>query len=224
MKKFNLVLSGLIIFSAALVTAQTDRAAKRITTLEHQLEADQNNCKIMMELGKLYQNRAAVGDKKSVKQAVNVFKKLVKIDPDNARAQSWYGSTLTLKGRDALLPLMKLKHVNSGLKRMDKAVELAPDDIEVRSIRANTSISLPGLFGRLECGISDFEYLLNLYEKDSTVYSVGYLAEFNLNLGKAYKKQGDVVQARKHWQQVLKVLPDSHMGKNAAALLDETKE
>ena len=74
------------------------------------------------------------GDKKAVKRAKNLFENLLELEPQNAEALAWYGSVLTLRGRDVLFPVSKLGYVSNGVEKMDKAVELAPDNISKNGV------------------------------------------------------------------------------------------
>ncbi len=61
---------------------------------------------------------------------------------------------------------------------LDKAVELAPDDIELRLIRGATKVSLPFFVGTLDEGIEDLNLVINSASPDSirveALYCLGY--------------------------------------------------
>ena len=65
-----------------------------------------------------------------------------------------------MRGRDAADPLDKMKYVEKGMDEMDRAVEIAPDDISVRLVRGINSLKLPSMFNRLPIAIKDLSFLL----------------------------------------------------------------
>ncbi|MFQ6082801.1 MAG: tetratricopeptide repeat protein [Candidatus Aminicenantia bacterium] len=206
-------------FIIGLSKAQSSDPKTKIEALEENLKKDPENVEFLLELGILYHHLAQEGNKDGIKRGEEIFKKLLEIDPENAQAYCWYGSLLTLKGKYATLPFNKIRFVNSGTKKMDKAVELAPDNITVRMIRANNSLSLPDFFHRLELAITDFEYLLLLKEKNPDLFSKDILVQIYFALGKAWQRKEDIARAKKYWQKVIGIDPDSKQGIEAKRLL-----
>jgi tetratricopeptide (TPR) repeat protein len=194
-----------------------------IAALEDSLRQEPEDTGVLLKLGILYHNLGVEGDRKAVKRAKNLFEKLLELEPQNIEALAWYGSVLTLRGRDVGFPISKLKYVNNGIEKMDKAVELAPDNVSVRMIRAHNSLNLQGIFHRIKVAINDFEHLLSLSQKSPQEFSKGLLVEIYLGLGNAYKKRGDIIKARENWQEAVEVLPNSKEAEMARILLEETK-
>lgn len=174
------------------------------------------NVDSLLAIGKEYHNRALAGEKGALKRGEECFKKIIKCDSKNALAHAWFGSLLTIKGRDAEFPVMKMKYVNDGLKHIDRAVELEPENIEIRWLRAQNNLSLPYFFNRLDTAIVDLEFLYNNFSKDK--YKALHW------LGKAYKQKGDIEKARQCWQTVIKEASDSLLVDDARTLLKETEE
>ena len=193
------------------------------SALEDSLRQEPEDTGVLLKLGILYHNLGVEGDRKAVKRAKNLFEKLLELEPQNTEALAWYGSVLTLKGRDVLFPVSKLSYVNNGIEKMDKAVELAPDNINVRMVKAHNSLNLPGIFHRIEIAVTDFEHLLTLREKRQEEFSKSLLAKIFLGLGSAYKRKEDMVKARENWRKAVEVLPDSREADMAKKLLEETK-
>ena len=154
----------------------------QIVALKDSLRQEPENTGILLKMGILYHNLGVEGDKKAVKRARKLFQKLLELDPQNAEALAWYGSVLTLRGRDVWFPASKLKHVSNGIEKMDKAVELVPDNINVRMIRAHNSLNLPGIFHRTKIAITDFEHLLTLRKKRRQICLFGYVINAGLNI------------------------------------------
>lgn len=220
---YVVLILNICLVSRVLPQNEAEDIQTQIVVFEDSLREEPENTEILLKLGILYHNLGVEGDKKAVKRAKKLFEKLLELDPQNAEALAWCGSVLTLKGRDVLFPVSKLSYVNDGIEKTDKAVELAPDNINVRMIRAHNSLNLPGIFHRIEIAITDFEQLLTLREKRQEEFSKSLLAKIFLGLGSAYKKKEDIVKAREDWQKAAEVLPDSMEAEMARRLLEETK-
>jgi len=147
---FGLSLSWSGVISAQVKTTSSDSTA---IMLEKMIKKDPGNTALLMRAGMFFQQMGSSGDKKAVKKSEKIFKKLLKLEPDNAEAMCWLGSVLCLKGRDAKLPFNKVRFVNSGLKKMDRAVELDSGNISIRIIRGNTAYALPGFFNRMDTAV-----------------------------------------------------------------------
>lgn len=224
----ELIISIIIILTITHIPAQQpperEATTEEIKMLEDQLRLEPESSEIMMKLGIIYHGLARKGDKKAVKKAEDIFKKLLQLEPKNAEALGWYGSVLTMRGRDEWLPLLKIKYVNDGLKKMDKSVELDSNNITVRMVRANTCLALPeNIFHRTEVAVQDFEHLLSLREAQPDVFDEDLLASIYLGLGNAYKKKGDILKARANWQKVVDVAPNSEQMQEAKKLLADTE-
>lgn len=187
--------------------------------LEDSLKHDPENKVLLLKLAIQYHNLALRGDKDATEKAEDVLHKLLKLDSLDAEAYCWLGSLLTIKGRDAWLPVSKVIYVNDGIEALDKAVKLAPQNISIRLVRANNSLSLPGFFNRLDTAIVDFEYVAHLREKNSFILSDTVYADVLFNLGLALEKRGNEEQAINRWNQVIKLDADSQRGKEAKAKL-----
>lgn len=224
MKNFVCLITilSLCVFSPLLAQTETEDIKVRVKSLEDSLKGDPENTQLLLQLGILYHNMGVEGDKEAVKKAEKVLKKLIDLEPKDAEAYCWYGSVLTLKGKYAWFPLNKMKYVNKGIKEMDKAIELAPDNVTVRMIRANNSLSLPDMFHRTDIAITDFEHLISMKEKNPGSFEEDLLAEILLNMGKAYKKKGDLLKARENWQKVIETAPESEEALEAKELLEKT--
>ncbi|HBR09939.1 hypothetical protein LR021_03730 [Candidatus Bipolaricaulota bacterium] len=204
-----------VVGSATMVMGSTTE----IELLESRLVDDPTNISLLMQLGELYHSLAVDGERDAVQKADEMFAEILRIDPGNAEALAWRGSIYTLKARDAWFPITKLVYVYRGIGIMRRAVELAPDDIAVRMVRANTSMALPGFFGQLNTAIRDLEHLLALHEEDPEGFSNAVLADIYLALGKAREKAGDDKGARECWQKVISLVPGSDEAKEAMELL-----
>jgi tetratricopeptide (TPR) repeat protein len=102
--------------------------------------------------------RGLRGSEKDNAEAAEKFRALTEQEPDNPLYLAYYGSTFTLKARDALLPWKKLALGEEGLDLIDKAlgklgprhdsarVRNVPLSIETRLVAVNTFFKVPDQF------------------------------------------------------------------------------
>jgi len=95
------------------------------------------------------------GDPQATARAVEAFGILIETDAENPLANAYLGSSYALLARDARSVTDKVRYINRGLRHLDTAVALAPDNFVVRLVRANVTASLPAMFGREDGAIED---------------------------------------------------------------------
>ena len=95
------------------------------------------------------------GDKAATEQAVKAFLELMKAEPGNAMAVAYLGSSYAITARDSRSVTDKVRYTNRGLRFLDQAVTMAPDDFTIRLIRASVAGNLPAMFGRSETAVED---------------------------------------------------------------------
>ncbi|WP_293573962.1 hypothetical protein [Phaeobacter sp.] len=95
------------------------------------------------------------GDTGATAQAVEAFLELMKAEPGNAMSVAYLGSSYAIMARDSRSVADKVRFTNRGLRFLDQAVAMAPDDFTVRLIRASVAGNLPAMFGRSETAIED---------------------------------------------------------------------
>ena len=165
-----------------------------INELERKLIKEPQNIELLKQLGASYFFSAGKGNKEAVEKGVQTYQKLFKIDSSDVLAIAHYGCLLTMKARDSFFPWSKMKWTKKGIVQIDKAVNMAPENIQVRSIRATTYTNFPAMFKKLETALKDFNFILRK-EKDCS-------DEFKLNFyyyyGVALNKNKNIVEAKKN--------------------------
>ncbi len=221
MRRVVMMVLGLTIsFIAAAKAPEAGPSSSRIQGMEKLLSAHPDDPRLLLTLGEIYHMKGARGDKDAVKHSKALLEKLVELEPGNATARAWYGSVLTLCGRDAWLPIEKMRLVQKGLIEMDRAVELAPDDVAIRLLRARNGLSLPGVFHRLNTSIGDLEHVLSLQKAHPGTVGPGTLRGVLLELGRAYGKAGDKKKARHCLEELTTRFPRSAEAAQAAKILE----
>lgn len=149
------------------------------------------------------------GDKEAVKKACEIFKKLCSQDPQNRLVEAYFGSVTALMGRDAVNPNDRFKLAMKGLKTLDHAVSVEPDNIDIRSIRGHVCYRLPEMyFHRTGTAIEDFTYMISRYEEDSSCFTEEYYWQILFYLGSAYKELNRLQDAQAVWKKLLTVTSD----------------
>ncbi|WP_226665929.1 hypothetical protein [Metabacillus litoralis] len=134
-------------------------------------------------------HKAVKGNRKSTSQAYDLLKELNQENPSHVEALAYYGSASALLARDTPMPKDKKKFALAGLEILDKAVSKAPSNITVRILRGNVSLRMPeSVFHRTQTAIEDFEYIVQSYEKDSSILSQNAFETIVKDLAAAKKK------------------------------------
>ena len=154
-----------------------------IVMLKEKLEKEPDNTSLLIELGNAY------NDEEKYEKAEEVLNKAISIDPQNINAyKSLIESitNLTIKGYDIMVNIDTDFRTDLAFKLMDlidKAVEIAPDDIGLRLNRGIYGIEMPFFVGKLDQSINDMNIITETDAPDSIK------AEAKYWLGVAYKRK-----------------------------------
>jgi len=164
-----------------------------VEDLERRLKDDPNNVAVMTALGKAYI------DAGNFASAEEILRQATAIDSTYAPAYKYLGTCLSLSMRGQVYDERIHEDTNWAARRafeimriLDKAVELAPDDLEARFLRGVMGINMPFFVRRLEQGISDLE---TVYQSDAPAE---LKAEAGYYLGIGYERKG-----MSYWHKVL---------------------
>lgn len=165
------------------------------------------------------------GNTEAMKRMLGASGKVLAEDPDHAQALLWHGvATIAAffpeaqKGNaQAAFPSLQ-----RGILEMDRAVSLAPDDIEVRVMRAvlyqPTSRQLPPQLSSdmLEKARTDFQHTFDLQRNHLAELGTHPLGELLQGLADTYSRQGKVADAEKYYGLIRSMLKDTEYDKRAA--------
>lgn len=169
-----------------------------ITVLEQQVEKNPKNAGVMMALGQAY------FDAERYEDAEQVLKRSIQIDTTNIEAYKLLAlvlGELAGTGYDPRISMDTDFRTNLAFETMavlDRAVEIAPDDIELRIYRGAMGVQMPFFVGRLEQGMADLEIVVESDAPDSLK------AEALYHLGVAYQKM-----AMTYWIEVVSSYPET---------------
>lgn len=154
-----------------------------IIKLKENLEEDPQNTEILTELGKAY------FDAEKYEEAEKVLKKAISVDTSNAQAYKLLALTLgeiAAEGYDPRISIDTDFRIDLSFETMavmDKAVTLAPDDMEMRLIRGISGVEMPFFVGRLDQGMADLQMILESNASDDMKAEALYW------LGRAHQKK-----------------------------------
>lgn len=136
-------------------------------------------------------NAGRDGDTDATEQAVAAFNALIKTQPGNAKAVAYLGSSYALTARDARSVTDKIRYTNRGLRFLDQAATMAPNDFVVRIIRANVTGALPAMFGRTETTVEDMLTLDQMFTRAQSPAMAGPMVGIYAQLVEIAPDQGD---------------------------------
>ncbi len=212
MKKYFIPL--LFIFITTSLFAQN-----KIDSLKVKLKTEPNNIQALTDLGIYYHDLGVKSDKKAVENGEELFTKILSLDSTNAVATAYLGSILSLKARDARMPWNKIKYAKRGFVQLDKAVQMEPENLNVRVIRAMNSYQVPQIMKRMKFAFEDFNFIINHEEFKN--WLADSRAFVYLHLGKAYERDDQHDKARECFDLAMKEAPFSKSGKEAKLVLEK---
>jgi tetratricopeptide (TPR) repeat protein len=193
--------------------------ADTLSAKEGRLIRQPNNVALLLDVGREYckqydETRAKIDANK----AQQYLAKAVQLDPKNMAALAYRGVVRCIEADSQnSKPLAKL-----GLADIDAAVNGAPSNPEVRSLRGYVGVECPSEFNRLSQATSDLRMVEGWVKKDPSMVKRFELnlTKLNFKLGKCYRAAGDMTTARKYW--TVAAANSSHRdGQSAARLLSK---
>ncbi len=204
-----------LMFLGALFAQQSE-----LDSLEGVVKNDAQNTDAMFKLAIIYYNMVSKQENdKATERAEELFKAVLKEKNDRTDAMVYYGSLLTLKGRDAFLPWRKLSYVEEGCEMMDKAVRLDPKNINLRIRRAMNNINLPDSFDRQAYYLSDFEFIRN--HPAFLSFPPDFQQQILYYSALACEKNNEPEKSRELYQQVIDINKNTEFAKRAGEAMRE---
>lgn len=201
---------------ALCTTASLARDLGRPSPEEQKLlartEIGATNTATLYKLADIAHDLGVDGDKDAVERAEAYLRQLLASEPTNAPALALLGSVFTMKGRDAFWPTTQLRLVRQGNNYMDQAVQMAPDDIQTRVIRALNNTHMPDFLGRTETARKDLAWLWEKIEATPGILQTSSKQQVALHWGKHLKRLHKPEEARRVWEAGKAMDPESKAG------------
>ena len=150
--------------------------------------------------------RALDADK--VDEAIAILERAVAADPNDAAALAWLGSARVRKARTASV-FTAPGWVKKGFNTLDEAVERFPDAFVVYMVRGTTALRVPDFFKKTPVAISDLSAVVAMKERSPAAVPDSVMPSVYLNLGLAYKKNGQTAEARATWERGTRLYPSA---------------
>ncbi|MGH7597291.1 MAG: tetratricopeptide repeat protein [bacterium] len=210
MNKLMLMLA--LFFLAFPALAQLN--GQQLKEYETRLAANPNDQEALLKLGIYYHNRGGEGDEKAVDKAVDFLDRLLQLNNRHTVAMAFYGSAVTMQGRDAFLPWNKMKYVNEGIGKLDKAVMLDSTNLRVRMVRGMNSVKLPDFLNRRPFALRDFAFIVA--HADSANLEKSDRVQTYYFYGSTLKQEGRLDEAKTMWGQAANLWPEHPLATRAA--------
>ena len=198
-----------LVICSLMSASATDTFADRLAALQKSLQSSPSNTLVLFQLGDLCHDEGGKNDQRAVILAEGYFTRLLNIEPNHAMARVMYGSVLTMKARDALWPITQLNYVKAGNRQMDTAVQLAPNDAQVRFARAVNNVHMPDVMDRQGIVQADLAWLWQQAQLPGTTLKVGQKQTIALYYGQTLLKKNKLDEALPVWRAGLALAPRS---------------
>jgi tetratricopeptide (TPR) repeat protein len=210
MLRISLVLWWL---AAGGVFAATNAFPEKLAELRKPLEANPTNAVALFQLAQFCHSIGGDSEhpahEEATKLAEQYFKQLTTLEPTNALAFAYLGSTLTMRARDTAWPFRQLSLVREGNQTQDRAVTLDTNSPPVRLKRAICSFHQPGFLGREQIARDDLAWLWKTITEKPDTLPVGDQQDVALFQGSSLLKQSQPDEARKVWEAGIEFAPQS---------------
>ena len=147
-------------------------------------------------------NAGREGDAGAISGAIDMLESLIKSEPGNAAATAYLGSSYAIAARESGSVVDKVRFTNRGLRFLDQAVDMAPDDFAILVMRTNVASNLPPMFGRVETAREDGHALHRIYTQTGNPQMAAHMVGIYEILGEItdepdkWKKEADAARAR----------------------------
>ncbi len=149
-------------------------------------------------------------------QAATLMEQALQRFPDNATVYAYLGLYRGIQAGTTQNYAEASELIQVAYQKLNRAVELEPNNPIARLNRGILSVNVPTFFGKLDEGIQDLETLLHIEQQSPGKLDPKMLLTTFQLLGQGYEKKGDWKQAISAWQQVIKLAPQSELAKTAA--------
>jgi len=173
--------------------------------------------------------KAVQGDGEAMRQALEILEAKLADEPDHPEALVYHGSLQLARGAEAFargVPDQGQELWTQGLEEMDRAVEVAPERLDVRIPRGATllfvSREVPPAQREplLRRSVEDYGTAYEVQKDDLALLSTHSRGELLLGLADGYQRLGETAKADQLFRQAVELLPDTDYALEAQAHLD----
>lgn len=169
------------------------------------------------------------GNEAALEKGIKVCEEILSKQPKHAEAMVWLGGGQVFKSGQYFQKGMVadgMKNWQEGIKNMDKAAELEPDNIGVLIPRA--AVLLPASRGLpmaikkpvLEGVLKNFEHVYEMQKNDLQKIGEHPLGELRMGMADTYRMLGNSEKSKEHLESVIKELPETEYATEAKKWLE----
>lgn len=201
----------------ALLAATLLYSAESGTRADHERSEQQQ---AIGEARELY-FKGVDGNKEATRESTKLFEQLVSRDPGDSLLLAYLGSNSLLESSRTIAIWRKNRLAKDGILKLDEAVSAAPENLEVRFIRAMSTFHLPSFFKREQQCEEDFALLAARVPEAVA----SQIMERRLGAAALYyhglirERKGDRRAAAEAWRMAASIAPRSPAGSDAARKL-----
>jgi len=171
------------------------------------------------------------GDQASLEKGMKICEDLLAANPKDAPAMVWHGAGLFFESGQAFRGGDRKTGMDlwqRGLKEMDDAAAIAPDDLQVRiprgAVLLTASHTVPPNMARplIEKGVGDMELAYSIQGPDLSSLGTHPRGELLIGLADGYSRLGNQEKAQQWFERIRTELPGTPYDKSAQTWL-ETK-
>lgn len=140
--------------------------------------------------------------------------------PDNPWLLACLGLCDGVRADSSWSPITKIRFLRSALDKIDRAVEMSPDLLDVRHMRAMLFRELPGLLGRSGTMRADLEYIIAAAEAGEAMLDDRSFVQSCIALAEVCRRD-EPDRAADLLHQVLLICPGLPEGEAASRLIDD---
>jgi len=186
------------------------------------LFADQNRISQLFREGDINYRMALEGERATLDAAVESFQTVLSQQPNNLLAQVLLGGCYALKGQGTKFVFYNLQWGIKGLNLIDKAVEIEPDNFQVRLERAINSLHLNSFFNRDQLAGKDLMILLDRADFSEIPKRLRQLTW--LYAGLYFKQESRLDTSMQLWHKIVELDSESDIAGKAQKILRKYKE
>lgn len=204
------------------VTVTDAEERDRIEVVEAALRDRPGDETLRFELARLLVREAVDGDRTAAERCLEMLEGLDRRRPDDPLVLAYLGTARLLEAKRLRAFWRKGSVAKDGLRLLDRAVMLAPEDVEIRFLRGRSTYAIPFFFGRRDEAARDLAWAA---ARAPRAVSAGTMppdmaaAAFFYH-GVCLDERGDEVAAREAWASASRIAPDSHHAEAARAKLE----
>jgi tetratricopeptide (TPR) repeat protein len=152
-------------------------------------------------------------------KAIETMEEAVAQYPESVTANSYLGLFLGMAAGQTQDFMEAGSLVQRSFEMLDKAVSLDSLSPIARFHRGILGVEVPKFLGKLEPGIQDLEFLVELHRKSPVGVSNDKLVAAHRYLAEGYQKLGDMDRARLAWSKVVELAPGTRSAKRAEEII-----